>query len=608
MKNKSEIFISYRRDGGEFVAKKLRDTLVKAHYHAFLDIEGLGSGDFNEHLLQAIDSSSDYILVLSNNSLDRCVNDDDWVRREIEYAHSKNKHIIALVNKGFQFPENLPESCQFLNTSEIEKIEYENLDDVPILLNGFKRILKAPCHKFEIITNRVLPVVAAVAFVALISFIVSTVIIKAKQKFPKSKDDEILIEEVLSYIDSNLSAMDKVLVDYTDVLDSCLYASENYSIADLSVPVEKFENLYGYLNLLQTQDYVLNPEISEKLTDSNFSKEDVLFLNSDFETLKKFIITNISNFAEPFYYETEPDNQIIPSNREHFIHLKNEILSHKDQTLLFVNVITNPISKNYEPFIEFKNNVLTKYKLYDFADYKWLSNKEIEALFKDLISETEENLYAMQGKVNSEVDSFDSFVSDEILNNLLDVGLTEEEAHEWLKRQKEISDKKQELTKKRLNVAVTRYQVKQVLTYAEDDNENTLFNKANAAYSDKFYDVAEYDLAVMEEKYPDFIDGISLINKNFPLFRNIYKTVNYNGILFVIGFQGDSEYQKYFNLGDIIISVDNKTFSNFDEFAELRAGKTTTLQVLQNNGKTLELKNVTCIGRLGLQLMPLTGK
>ena len=412
MKNKSEVFISYRRDGGEFVAKKLRDTLVKAHYHAFLDIEGLGSGDFNEHLLQAIDSSSDYILVLSKNCLDRCVNDDDWVRREIEYAHSKNKHFIALVNKDFDFPENLPESCQFLNTSEIEKIEYENLDDVPILLNGFKRILKAPCHKFEIITNRVLPVLAAVAFVALISFIVSTVVIKAKQKFPKSKDDEILIEEVLSYIDSNLSAMDKVLVDYTDVLDSCLYASENYSIADLSVPVEKFENLYGYLNLLKTEDYALNPEIAEKLTDSNFSKEDVLFLNSDFGTLKKFIITNISNFAEPFYYETEPDNQIIPSNKEHFIYLKNEILSLKDQTLLFVNVITNPISKKYEPFIEFKNNILPKYKLYDFADYKWLSNKEIEALFKDLISEAEENVYEMQSKVNSEVDSFDSFVSD----------------------------------------------------------------------------------------------------------------------------------------------------------------------------------------------------
>ena len=573
-----------------------------------MDIEGLGSGDFNEHLLQAIDSSSDYILVLSKNCLDRCVNDDDWVRREIEYAHSKNKHIIALVNKDFKFPENLPESCQFLNTSEIEKIEYENLDDVPILLNGFKRILKAPCHKFEIITNRVLPIVAAVAFVALISFIVSTVVIKAKQKFPKSKDDEILIEEVLSYIDSNLSAMDKVLVDYTDVLDSCLYASENYSIADLSVPVEKFENLYGYLNLLKTEDYALNPEIAEKLTDSNFSKEDVLYLNSDFESLKKIIISNISNFAEPFYHETDSVNQIIPLNRELFIYLKNEMLGLKDQTLLFVNAITNPISKNYKPFIEFKNNVLTKYKLYNFDDYKWLSNKEIEALFKNSISETEENLYEMQDKLNNEAASFDSFVSDEILNNLLDAGFTEEEAHEWFKRQKQLSDKKQELATKRLNVALAKYKLKQLLTYAEDDNEHTLFNKVNAAYSNKFYDIAEYDLAVMEEKYPDFIDGISLINKNFPLFKYVYKTINYNGILFVTAFHGTSEYQKYFNLGDIIISVDNKTFTNFEEFAELRAGKTATLQVLQNNGKTLELKNITCNGVLGLQLIGLSGK
>ena len=608
MKSKSEIFISYRRDGGEFAAKKLRDVLVKAHYHAFLDIEGLGSGDFNEHLLEAIDSSSDYILVLSKNCLDRCVNEDDWVRREIEYAHSKNKHIIALVNKEFAFPENLPESCKFLTSTEVEKIEYDNLDDIPILLGTIRKSLTAPCHKFEIITNRVLPIVAAVLFVALVSVIVRTAVIKTKQKFPKTKADEVLIGEVLEYVDSNLSAMDEVLAEYSDVMDSCLYAAENYPAVDLAVPIEKFENLYGYLNFLDTNNYALNPEVSEKLTESNFSKEDVLFLNSDFETIKEFIIKNIANIAEPFYYETEPDNQIIPSNKKYYTYLKEEMLALKDQTLIYVNGILNPISKNYKPFIDFKNNVLTKYKVYNFADYKWLSNTEIEALFKEAISEAEGDISELQGKLNSEADNFDFFLSDEILENLLDSGFSKEGAEQWFARQAEISAKKRELTEKRLKVVLSKYKLKQLLIYSEEDNEDILFNKANAAYSNQFYDVTEYDLAIMEEKFPDSMEGISYINKNFPLFKKIYKTINYNGILFVTAFHGSSEYQKYFNLGDIIISVDNKPFLNFDEFAALRAGKTATLQVLQNNGQSLVLKNITCQGTLGLQLIGFTGK
>ena len=45
-----DIFISYRRDGGEYTAKILRDHLQDAGYRTFFDVESLRSGNFNTKL------------------------------------------------------------------------------------------------------------------------------------------------------------------------------------------------------------------------------------------------------------------------------------------------------------------------------------------------------------------------------------------------------------------------------------------------------------------------------------------------------------------------------------------------------------------------------
>ena len=49
-KKEYDIFISYRRDGGESTAKILRDKLTELGYSVFFDVESLRSGDFNKKL------------------------------------------------------------------------------------------------------------------------------------------------------------------------------------------------------------------------------------------------------------------------------------------------------------------------------------------------------------------------------------------------------------------------------------------------------------------------------------------------------------------------------------------------------------------------------
>ena len=111
-----QIFISYRRDGSEFLGKILYDRLTAAGYTAFYDVESLNSGEFNEQLYEQIDHCTDFLLLLPPHALDRCLTDpEDWVLKEISRAISKKKNIVPIIMRGFgDFPANLPASIASL--------------------------------------------------------------------------------------------------------------------------------------------------------------------------------------------------------------------------------------------------------------------------------------------------------------------------------------------------------------------------------------------------------------------------------------------------------------------------------------------------------------
>ena len=106
---KYDVFISYRRDGGDSFAMILKNELKERGLKVFHDVESLRSGDFNKQLYDEIEKSGKVVLVLPPNALDRCIcNSNDWVRLEIEHAIRCGKDIIPIMMRGFHFPENLP--------------------------------------------------------------------------------------------------------------------------------------------------------------------------------------------------------------------------------------------------------------------------------------------------------------------------------------------------------------------------------------------------------------------------------------------------------------------------------------------------------------------
>ena len=125
MNTKYDIFISYRRTSYE-TANLVATRLKAAGYRVFFDLESMRSGKFNEQLYDVIDNCTDFIVVLPPNALDRCVNEDDWVRLEVMHAMNRNKNIIPVMLNGFVWPKPMPKGmedlCNFqaLTASSVE--------------------------------------------------------------------------------------------------------------------------------------------------------------------------------------------------------------------------------------------------------------------------------------------------------------------------------------------------------------------------------------------------------------------------------------------------------------------------------------------------------
>ena len=131
------IFISYRRtayDTAKLIAEKLRH----AGYHVFFDVDTLTSGKFNEQLLEVISGCKDFILVLPEKALDRCVDENDWIRREVTCAIEQKKNIIPVMLDGFEWPKEMPKGIEDLpNYQAISAVNHEYFDMAIDRLKGY---------------------------------------------------------------------------------------------------------------------------------------------------------------------------------------------------------------------------------------------------------------------------------------------------------------------------------------------------------------------------------------------------------------------------------------------------------------------------------------
>ena len=108
------VFISYRREGGAETARLIRYELLARGWSVFLDVEDLKAGKFDETLLAEVAAAENFLLILSPGALANCVQDNDWLRKEIRRAIETERNIVPVLKENSRRPdkEELPHEIE----------------------------------------------------------------------------------------------------------------------------------------------------------------------------------------------------------------------------------------------------------------------------------------------------------------------------------------------------------------------------------------------------------------------------------------------------------------------------------------------------------------
>ena len=217
-----DVFISYRRVGGEHSARMIRDSLTEMGYDVFFDVESLRSGNFNTKLYSVIDECTDFVLILSPDALDRCSDEKDWVRREVEYAISKNKNIVPILLRGFSFDCELPDSLKILPQLNGIEASTEFFDAFIEKLQKFLKTKPSPIKSVahSSLFKKTLPVLISLALIACVIFGIKLISDRLSGIYPWTEDEKSLTDEVVYYVGTNLTYLEIMADGASDAIDA----------------------------------------------------------------------------------------------------------------------------------------------------------------------------------------------------------------------------------------------------------------------------------------------------------------------------------------------------------------------------------------------------
>lgn len=103
-----QIFISYRRNGGDCYGKLLHEMLSHNGYRVFFDNESLSAGEYKEQISSILrgDECTDVLVVVSPGCFERCKDANDVFYFEINEAFKCKKNVIPLFLKSYNLPVN----------------------------------------------------------------------------------------------------------------------------------------------------------------------------------------------------------------------------------------------------------------------------------------------------------------------------------------------------------------------------------------------------------------------------------------------------------------------------------------------------------------------
>ena len=568
---KYDIFISYRRDGGESTAKILRDKLSELGYQVFFDVESLRSGDFNTRLYTVIEECQDFLLVLSPGALDRCRNEDDWVRLEIEHALETGKNVIPVMLRGFSFPQVLPESIDALRYKNGVESNYQFFDAFIEKLRLFlkskpaigRRIGRRPLGKNLLLAFALMAVLGAGAAVGLGR-------LTEDRAYPSNKKEENLTGSLIYYVQSNLLRMEQAAEYMDGAYNAC---SQYLAHPDTASREELLSQLEGNRRLLYGIDaeaVSMTEELRTGLEESPFSLADSQALH---DYLKEFRQSCISNtyFME---YITDPDTYLEQQVRENVLECYEEILEEELQIIACgINDLLLPIEKE-ESLEAFKYDFLPQLYYIPLEASTWSDSREALASGEEsswnAIERSMDQVRVQIGEENMKLMETKA----QMVQELMESGLLQQEAEE---RMNELSGQSSQLTQEKDALQEAQAQLEEKLNEArekfapqESDDMEMLWGKMLRFLNLGLYDEALNCLDFYREKARGQDAYAELY---VPAARRFIESVGQTGIdygLMVVGYEPGQESHEQYEIGDVIIALNGLPVHNYEEYSRAK--------------------------------------
>lgn len=533
-----DVFISYRRDGGEHTAKIICDSLTKRGYRVFFDVESLRSGEFNRELYRVIETCKDFLVILSPGSLDRCVNEDDWVRQEISCAMRHEKNIVPVMLRNFKFPETLPEEIDDIRWKNGVEASTEFYDAFIRKLTTFlssKPPLKNRILQDDIV-KKLLPVFVAAALALVVVGGIREAYSAKTAVFPHTQSEKNLVKEATAYVSNNLSYANLAMGCYDEAVDVCIdYLSdqagvtEEEALSQLSYARKQIEDSRQRL-------VTLDEGLSARMDDSPLPKDDFVAIHTYLQTSFDGMVQDIDFLTEYLQEEGAQRGTQLRFVRE------LEAFSETEKDIIFYGTNQMFLEVAPEALTDFKSQILPVLTNI-YVNQQWLTDKvEIEGIVNRSFNFMESKTTKMASVVGREQQSLDQLKSD-------------------LERQRlsaEGSGRDQ----------LRREQILERFRPLDTDDADALWQKLVAFNHFGMVDEALACLDLFEQKEDS--EAASIFVPVARAFLENEEKIGYDHGCLVGGFEEGKPPHRQLQLGDIVVEVNGEPVQDAGEISRIR--------------------------------------
>jgi hypothetical protein len=567
---KYDIFISYRRENGDQIAKAVYDRLRDKGYNVYLDVETLHSGAFNEKLYSVIDECRDVLVILSPNALDRCVNDNDWVRLEVAHAIRSKKNIIPVMLRDFDFPPELP--------ADITVLRYQNgihasAEFFDAFMEKLYRLLKSKpgiISRFFTSLSWRRALIAIGVFILLISSIWGgSVLIKQeivdKTLYPFSSKEKNDVRNMLYYVHTNLTVADNMISIYQDALTACedyLHEPEGSSYQAL---VSRLQHQREIIKKQLEQAKMLKEGLSKAISDTKINIADLTALSQ----FPKLLFSEYDQTFAYLEYAMNPANPLDNATRYRIIAINRDLAKLDAQSLL-VGTCQLLLPIDEKALKEFRTEHLPLLSVISKELHLW-SRDETDLTGKEKnIATQQQNLMteyaALVGNQNMELQSAKKTLR-ELKTSLVKPGTNiVNDTMKPLASIDPLEEKKKELADAQKRLEEKKQSAREKFAPQDTDDPYLLWGKALRFLRIRMYDesVNVFQFYLNKVKDTD-TEARVYVPAAINFVRSIGKTGIDYGVL-VVGYEPGKPRHPVYKVGDIVIAINKTVCRDFADY------------------------------------------